>query len=166
MQQDYMLRYLDWEGIQEQRFIPMRVHMKDKSRHKNSSRPKLDDVEMCWAKYIYHWGTIDFSTYTRHDIPFIVNLLARLSYAPTHCHWNDVKHLNGSIDLRLFYPYNIRECFHLRSFSHRRHREPLAPTYAAVLLATSVAWRPRSDAIDSSMSFSDRPLIQRLPTMS
>ena len=51
--------------------------MKDKSRHKNSSRPKLDDVEMCWAKYIYHWGTIEFGTYTRHDIPFIVNLLAR-----------------------------------------------------------------------------------------
>ena len=60
MQQDYMLRYLDWEGIQEQWFIPMRVHMKDKSRHNNSSRPKLDDVEMCWAKYIYHWGTIEF----------------------------------------------------------------------------------------------------------
>ena len=83
--------------------------MKDKSRHKNSSRPKLDDVEMCWAKYMYHWGTIDFGTYTRHDIPFIVNLLAWLSYAPTHRHWNDVKHLNDSIDLSLFYPYSIRE---------------------------------------------------------
>ena len=42
-------------------------------------------------------------------ISFVVNLLARFSYAPTQRHWSDIKTIfryrKGTIDLGLFYPY-------------------------------------------------------------
>ena len=45
--------------------------------------------------------------YTRSDIAFAVNLLARFSFKPTKRHWNGIKHifcyLQETIDLRLFY---------------------------------------------------------------
>ena len=45
--------------------------------------------------------------YTRPDIAFLVNLLARYSSAPNLRHWNGVKHLlrylRGTSDLGLFY---------------------------------------------------------------
>ena len=50
---------------------------------------------------------LNLAQYTRLDIAFLVNLLARFSSAPTQRHWNDVKHilryLRGTIDLGLFY---------------------------------------------------------------
>ena len=48
------------------------------------------------------------ANYTRLDIAFAVNLLARYSFAPTRRHWNGIKHilcyLRETTDLRLFYP--------------------------------------------------------------
>ena len=42
-------------------------------------------------------------------ISFVVNLLARFSYAPTQRHWSGIKtifrYLKGTMDLGLFYPY-------------------------------------------------------------
>ena len=47
---------------------------------------------------------------TRPDIPFVVNLLARYSSAPTRRHWNGIKHilryLKGTTDMDLFYSVN------------------------------------------------------------
>ena len=48
------------------------------------------------------------ANYTRPDITFAVNLLARYSSAPIPRHWNGIKHilryLCATIDLGLFYP--------------------------------------------------------------
>jgi hypothetical protein len=48
------------------------------------------------------------ANFTRPDIAFSVNLLARYSFAPTLRHWNGVKHvlryLRGTTDMGLFYP--------------------------------------------------------------
>jgi len=48
------------------------------------------------------------SNYTRSDIAFAVNLLARYNTAPTRRHWNGIKnilrYLRGMTDLGLFYP--------------------------------------------------------------
>ena len=47
--------------------------------------------------------------YTRLDISFVVNMLARCSSAPMRCHWNGIKdilcYLKGTLDMGLFYPY-------------------------------------------------------------
>ena len=47
------------------------------------------------------------ANYTRSDIAFSVNLLARYSLASTKSHWNKIKHvlryLRGTCDMRLFY---------------------------------------------------------------
>jgi hypothetical protein len=47
------------------------------------------------------------ANYTRPDISFYVNLLARYSSSPTRRHWNRVKHifryLRGTMDMSLFY---------------------------------------------------------------
>ena len=47
------------------------------------------------------------ANYTRPDIAFAVNLLARYSSAPTRRHWNGIKHilhyLRGTTDLGLLY---------------------------------------------------------------
>ncbi|XP_059627997.1 secreted RxLR effector protein 161-like [Cornus florida] len=47
------------------------------------------------------------ANYTRPDIAFAVNLLARYSSTPTRRHWNGVKHimcyLRGMTDMGLFY---------------------------------------------------------------
>ena len=50
------------------------------------------------------WGV---TNYTRPDIPFSINLLARCSSAPTKRHWNGIKHilryLRWTSDMGLFY---------------------------------------------------------------
>ena len=50
------------------------------------------------------------ANFTRLDITFVVNLLARFSADPTRRHWNDIKHifqyLQGSQDLGLLYTRN------------------------------------------------------------
>ena len=47
------------------------------------------------------------ANYTRPNIAFSVNLLARYSSAPTRKHWNDIKHilryLCGTTNIGLFY---------------------------------------------------------------
>ena len=57
--------------------------------------------------YLINW--------TRPDIAFVVNLLARHSSAPTKRHWNGVKHLlrylKGTVDLGLYFPYNSNKTF-------------------------------------------------------
>jgi len=46
---------------------------------------------------------------SRPDISFVVNLLARYSFAPMRRHWNDIKdifcYLKGTLDMGLFCPY-------------------------------------------------------------
>ena len=48
------------------------------------------------------------ANYTRPDIAFAVNLLARYSSSPTRRHWNGVKqilhYLKGTMNMGLFYP--------------------------------------------------------------
>jgi len=48
------------------------------------------------------------ANYTRSDIAFAVNLLARYNFSPTRRYWNGVKqilcYLKGTINMNLFYP--------------------------------------------------------------
>ena len=74
-------------------------------------RPQEDDEETLGLEvpYLSAIGALMYlANYTRPDIAFAVNLLARCSSAPTRRHWNGIKHilryLLGTTDLGLFYP--------------------------------------------------------------
>ena len=78
--------------------------------NKDLFRPKEDDEETLGPEvsYLSAIGVLIYPTnYTRPDIAFPVNLLARHSSAPTWRNWNGVKHvlcyLRRTTDMRLFY---------------------------------------------------------------
>jgi hypothetical protein len=60
----------------------------------NPLRPREEGEEVLGSKYPY-LGAIGALMYlannTRHDIAFVVNLLARYNVVPTMHHWNGVK---------------------------------------------------------------------------
>ena len=77
---------------------------------KDSFRPKEENEELLSPEvpYLSAIGAIMYlENYTRLDIAFSVNLLARYNLALTKRHWNGIKHvlryLNGTYDMGLFY---------------------------------------------------------------
>ena len=77
---------------------------------KDSFRPKKENEELLGSElpYLSAIGALIYlANYTRPDIVFSVNLLARYSSAPTKRHWNGIKHrleyLRGTSDMGLFY---------------------------------------------------------------
>ena len=91
---------------------PLSSHMVVRSLEvtKSSFRPKEENEELLGLEvpYLSAIGALMYlANYTRPDIAFSVNLLARYSSAPTKRHWNEIKHilryLRGTSDMRLFY---------------------------------------------------------------
>jgi len=81
--------------------------------NKDQFRPKDEDEELLGTKvpYLSAIGALIYvANFTRPDIAFAVNLLARHSAAPTKRHWTGVKnifrYLQGTIDLGLFYQFD------------------------------------------------------------
>ena len=77
---------------------------------KDPFRPKEENEELLGSEvpYLSAIGALMYlANYTRPDIAFSVNLLARYSSAPTKRHWNGIKHvlryLRGTCDMGLFY---------------------------------------------------------------
>ncbi|GJZ30918.1 disease resistance CC-NBS-LRR class family protein [Tanacetum coccineum] len=73
-----------------------------------------EDVLGPEVPYLSAIGALMYLTnYTKPDISFAVNLLARFSLSPTKRHWNGIKHifryLRGSTDLGLFYSNNSKQ---------------------------------------------------------
>ena len=73
-------------------------------------RPKKENAELLGPEvpYLSAIGALMYlANYTRLDIAFSVNLLARYNSAPTKRHWNEIKHilryLRGTSDMGLFY---------------------------------------------------------------
>ena len=80
---------------------------------KDPFRPKGDDEEVLGPEvpYLSIVGALMYlANYTRPDIAFIVNLLARYSATPTRRYWVGVKtilrYLQGTQDLGLWLPMN------------------------------------------------------------
>lgn len=79
---------------------------------KYSFRPRDDDEDVLEAEMPY-LSVISALLYlaqcTRPNISFVVNLLAKHSFAPMQYHWICVKtifcYLKGTIDMSLFHPY-------------------------------------------------------------
>ena len=77
---------------------------------KDPFRPKEENKELLGLEvpYLSAIGALMYlANYTRPDIAFSVNLLARYNSAPTKRHWNEIKHilryLRGISDMGLFY---------------------------------------------------------------
>jgi hypothetical protein len=80
---------------------------------KDSFRPRSDDEKLLGPEvpYLRAIGALMYlANWTRPDIAFTVNLLARHSANPTRRHWAGVKtilrYLNGTQDLGLYFPKN------------------------------------------------------------
>ena len=81
--------------------------------NKDPFRPQEKDEEILGSEvpYLSAIGALMYlANTTMPDIAFVVNLLARYSYAPTRRHWNGIKHivryLKGKTDMGLFYSVN------------------------------------------------------------
>ena len=77
---------------------------------KDPFQPKEENEELLGTEvpYLSAIGALMYlANYTRPDIAFSVNLLARYSSTPTKRHWNGIKHilryLRGTSDMGLFY---------------------------------------------------------------
>ena len=77
---------------------------------KDLFRPKEENEELLGLEvsYLSAIGALMYlANYTRPDITFTVNLLARYILAPIKRHWNGIKHvlryLHGTCDMGLFY---------------------------------------------------------------
>ena len=77
---------------------------------KDPFRKKEENEELLGLEvpYLSAIGALIYlANYTRPDIAFSVNLLARYCSAPTKRHWNGIKHilryLRGTSDMGLFY---------------------------------------------------------------
>ena len=77
---------------------------------KDPFRPKKENEELLGLEvpYLSAIGALMYlANYTRPNIAFSVNLLARYNSAPTKRHWNEIKHilryLCGTSDMGLFY---------------------------------------------------------------
>ena len=77
---------------------------------KDPFRPKEENEELLGPEvpYLSAIGALMYlANYTRPNIIFSVNLLARYNSAPTKRHWNEIKYrlryLCGISDMRLFY---------------------------------------------------------------
>ena len=85
---------------------------------KDHFSPKEENEELLGLEvpYLSPIGALMYLVnYTRPDIAFSVNLLARYSSAPTKRHWNGIKHLLrylcGTCDMRLFYSKTLKPQF-------------------------------------------------------
>ncbi|WKA13112.1 hypothetical protein VitviT2T_030444 [Vitis vinifera] len=83
---------------------------------KDPFRPCKNDEELLGPEvpYLSAIGALMYlANYTRSDIAFSANLLARYSFAPTRRHWNDIKHilryLRGTTNMGLFYSRESKE---------------------------------------------------------
>ena len=77
---------------------------------KDPFQPKEENEELLGPEvpYLSAIGALMYlANYTRPDIDFSINLLAKYNSAPTKMHWNGIKHilrnLRGTSDMRLFY---------------------------------------------------------------
>ena len=76
---------------------------------KDPFQPKEENEELLGPEvpYLSAIGALMYlANYTRPDIAFLVNLLARYRSAPTKRHWNEIKHLlrylSETCDMGLF----------------------------------------------------------------
>ena len=118
---------------------------------KDPFQPKEENEELLGPEvpYLSTIGALMYlANYTRPDIAFSVNLLARYNSAPTIRHWNGIKHilryLHGTSDMGLFY-YKAMES-HLLGYADvgylsNPHKARSQIGYIFTYENTAISWR-------------------------
>lgn len=93
-------------------------------------------------------GLLYLANCTRHDIAFATNLLVRYNSAPTHRHWNGIKHLfrylQGTVDLGLMYfrkPEFGMVGFADAGYLSDPHKARSQTGYVFTIGGTAISWR-------------------------
>ena len=88
------------------------------------------------------------TNYTRPDIAFLVNLLARYNSAPTKRHWNRIKHilryLRGTSEMGLFYSKAMEPqslCYADARYLSDPHKAQSQTGYIFTYGNTTISWR-------------------------
>ena len=96
---------------------------------------------------------------TRPDIAFVVNLLARYSFAPTRRHWNGIKHilpyLKGTTDMGLLYFVNCIPNlvgYADAGYLSDPHKARSQTGYVFICGGTVISWRSTKQSIVATSS--------------
>ena len=118
---------------------------------KDPFRPKEENEELLGPEvpYLSAIGALMYlANYTRPDIAFSVNLLARYNSAPTKRHWNGIKHilryLRGTGDMRLFYSKAMEPQllgYEDAGYLSDPHKARLQTGYIFTYGNTAISWR-------------------------
>ena len=136
---------------------------------KDPFRPKEENEELLGPEvpYLSAIGALMYlENYTRPDIAFSVNLLARYSSAPTKRHWNGIKHilryLRGTSDMRLFYSKAMEP--QLLSYADAGylsdpHKAPSQTGYIFTYGNTAISWRSVKQTMVATSSNHSKILV-------
>nr|KYP52923.1 Retrovirus-related Pol polyprotein from transposon TNT 1-94 [Cajanus cajan] len=109
-QEAYITRVLKMFYMDKSHLLCTLMVVRSLDVNKNPFRPQEKGEEIIGSEvpYLSAIGALMYpANYTRPDIAFAVNLLARYSSSPTQRHWNGVKqilrYLRGIMDMRLLY---------------------------------------------------------------
>ena len=110
---------------------------------KDPFQPKEENEELLGPEVPYL-----SANYTRPDIAFSVNLLARYSSTPTKRHWNGIKHilryLRGTSDMGLFYSKAMESqllCYVDAGYLLDPHKARSQTGYIFTYGNTAISWR-------------------------
>ena len=130
--------------------------------NKDPFRPMMDDEELLGPEvpYLSAIGALMYiASYTRPDISFFVNLLARYSYCPIRRHCNGVKHilryLRGTMDMGLYYP-NVPKAeligYADAGYMSDHHNARSQAGYLFTCGDTAISWRSTKQSITVTSS--------------
>ncbi|GJY78501.1 disease resistance CC-NBS-LRR class family protein [Tanacetum coccineum] len=125
-------------------------------------RPCEEDEDVLGPEvpYLSAIGALMYLTnYTRPDISFAVNLLARFSSSPTKRHWNGIKHifryLRGTTDLGLFYSNNSKQGlvgYADAGYLSDPHKARSQTGYVFLNGGTAISWRSQKQTLVATSS--------------
>ncbi|GKA51599.1 secreted RxLR effector protein 161-like protein [Tanacetum coccineum] len=125
-------------------------------------RPCVEDEDILGPEvsYLIAIGALMYLiNYTRPDISFAVNLLARFSSSPTKRHWNGIKHifryLRGTTDLGLFYSNNSKQGlvgYADAGYLSDPHKARSQTGYVFLNGGTAISWRSQKQTLVATSS--------------
>ncbi|XP_073129132.1 secreted RxLR effector protein 161-like [Henckelia pumila] len=139
---------------------PMIVRSLD--ANKDLFRPLEDGEKIIGPEvpYLSAIGALSYlANYTRPDIAFSVNLLARYSSCPTRRHWNGVKHifryLRGTTDMGLFYSTKSKSSlvgYADAGYLFDPHKAKSQTGYVFTRGDTAISWRSVKQSLTTTSS--------------
>ena len=129
---------------------------------KDPFRLQEKDEELLGPEVLYLMavGTLVYlANYTRPNISFVVNLLARYNSSPTKRHWCRIKHilcyLKGNMNMSLFYPNDSKSyliSYADASYLSNPHNGRSQTGYLFTCNGTTISWQSVNQTIIATSS--------------